>query len=562
MKKRLLWIGLVLVLLCALLGCSPRAKVYVKDAINRIFPSVASYQVYYQNNEKIYDKRKLNFVDCDVREIQVGNNKKYLINHSRGFALEFPRDTRFDFTAAQEFITATSKDLSFTVSKEFSPYEGTRAYIEEYLHKFLLNERYLAQNKMTLHKNEIQKIGDYWVQLVALSRTPVPDSPLRLNTYFYCYIYTGTQTYFRILVKAPRYDEEAMEQVYRTLYSFTTNVPVRGVSDVFPDFYPIKNPRWSAETEAFYDELCQSDQVKWGLFIPQAVRDVAIERVQAVEQQLDYSFEGELEYIYFGEDFPVEGMQQAYENGKIVELTLQVATVMNENLDGYNPIFDVLDGLYDDQIRTLARQMKEFGHPFLFRLNNEMNSDWTSYGVSASLQDPQLYVQLWRKLYDTLEEEGVNNAIWVFNPNDMSFPPCGYNDAMAFYPGNEYVHVFGITGYNTGNYFEEVFGEQWREFEEIYDHIDQKFGDTFGKFPWIITEFASSSVGGDKAEWIRNMFRVLPKYPHIKMAFWFSSADYDFREGHLYTVSRPYWLNETEETARAFSESVRSSQTK
>ena len=205
----------------------------------------------------------------------------------------------------------------------------------------------------------------------------------------------------------------------------------------------------------------------------------------------------------------------------------------------------------------MARQIKEIGHPILFRLNNEMNSDWTSYGSSACLDDPEIYVELWRKIYNIFKDEGVDNAIWVFNPNDESYPPCGYNSTIAFYPGDEYVQLFGVTGYNTGTYYAVENGEKWKTFREIYDNIMEKHYKVYGKFPWIITEFASSSVGGDKVQWINDMFNDIKDYPNIKMAFWFNSADTDPRDETNQTIARPYWLNETPETTKAFSQGLK-----
>ena len=54
----------------------------------------------------------------------------------------------------------------------------------------------------------------------------------------------------------------------------------------------------------------------------------------------------------------------------------------------------------------MAHQIKEFGHPVIFRLNNEMNSDWTSYSASACMNDPQIYVYLWQKIYNIFEKVG------------------------------------------------------------------------------------------------------------------------------------------------------------
>ena len=250
-------------------------------------------------------------------------------------------------------------------------------------------------------------------------------------------------------------------------------------------------------------------------------------------------------------------MEEAYKQGKIVELTMQTSTVMNEDLNNYNPFFDVLDGVYDEKLHSFAKDAKEFGKPFIFRLNNEMNSDWTSYGGPVILNDPELYVAVWQKIYKIFEEENVNNAIWVFNPNNISFPPCGYNSALNYYPGNEYVHLFGITGYNTGDYYKDLYGETFKEFNEIYDEIYKNYYKDFKEFPWIITEFASASSGGDKAKWIENMFLSLKNYPEIKVAVWFNSVDFDPREPFKTVVSRQYKLDENEATIDAFKNGVK-----
>jgi len=68
----------------------------------------------------------------------------------------------------------------------------------------------------------------------------------------------------------------------------------------------------------------------------------------------------------------------------------------------------------------------------------------------------------------------------------------------------------------------------------------------------MITEFASSSRGGDKAAWIREMFRDLPRYPEIKAAVWWSYGDPDYRPGHEHEWARPYFLDERPEYLAAF----------
>lgn len=512
---------------------------------------------YYVNNDKRYIVSNQEFTDCDVKEVYSKGDMKYLVNHPRGYMIAFPKEVEFDFSAANEFITAKSKDYSITVSKEFSPYEGTRQYIEEYLHKFLLNDRFQKQNKIEIYKNSVEKINDLWVQVVFAKRTAAPMSDIKKNVYAYCYIYDADQRYYRVMVKGKEYNDKFIDTVYKMLYSFSLDVPINGIMQNYTDYKPVENPKWNKETNAFYESLVKSDSLKWGVYVPQGVRDLHFDEVEEMENKIDYTFDGMIEYLYYWEDFPTDGMNEAYNRGKIVEVTLQCSTVMNEELDGWSPAFDILDGVCDDDIRRFAKAAKAFGHPFLFRLNNEMNSDWTSYCSSIMMLDPELYVELWKRYYDIFEEEGVDNAIWIFNPNDNTFPPAAYNDPKAYYPGNEYVHLFGVTGYNTGTYYAETFAERWREFEDLYDEAYELFDKEFGAFPWVITEFASSSVGGDKVEWINNMFDALHKYPNIKMAFWFNSADWDPNYPKETVVSRPYWLDETDETLKAFGNRVK-----
>lgn len=537
-----------------------KARYYLIERLCEIFYHQPYYTEYYVNNIKQDEISDEIIEKNDVKTIQINRSNKTMTNHSRGYSVSFPRDAVFDFSAAQEYIKVQCDNMSAVISKEFSTYESkddTKKFVDDYLNKYLLDERYMEQNKITLHKNAVERIGDFWVQIVALSRTPLPDSTIEYNSYVYCYIYLDSTMFYRIMFKAPEYNDELMEDIYRTLYSFNIGVKVEGTSATFTDFKPEIPEFWSDETKEFYDNLKNSTSARWGLYQPLCVVKNDFTDIYKVEEELDSKFDALLEYRYFFEDLPVDGIKRAYDEGRIIQLTLQTSTVMNEELDGYNPVFDIIDGMYDWRFKIMARQIKEIGHPILFRLNNEMNSDWTSYGSSACLDDPEIYITLWRRIYNIFKAEGVDNAIWIFNPNDESFPPCGYNASIAFYPGNEYVQLFGVTGYNTGSYYAAENGEKWRSFREIYDNIMQKHHHIYDNFPWIITEFASSSVGGDKVQWINEMFDGLDDYQNIKMAFWFNSADLDTREEMQGAVARPYWLDETPETTKAFSDGLK-----
>jgi hypothetical protein len=115
-----------------------------------------------------------------------------------------------------------------------------------------------------------------------------------------------------------------------------------------------------------------------------------------------------------------------------------------------------------------------------------------------------------------------------------------------YYPGDEYVDIVGLTAYNTGTYYP---GEDWIEFDELYDSLYAEYNRLFNQ-PMMITEFASSSVGGDKNKWIRNMFNHIGKYENIKVAIWWDGCDWDANGN----IARPYFIDETPDLLQTFKE--------
>jgi hypothetical protein len=66
--------------------------------------------------------------------------------------------------------------------------------------------------------------------------------------------------------------------------------------------------------------------------------------------------------------------------------------------------------------------------------------------------------------------------------------------------------------------------------------------------PFMITEFAANSFGGDKPAWIQDMFKHIGEYPNIKVAIWWSGIDYDSKNH----PGRIYILDENKDTLTAF----------
>jgi len=473
-----------------------------------------------------------------------------------GFRIKVPGGMAVDGSLMPAFIRISGRDMDIKLSRELSPYKDIDGYFSTYLYKYLLDPGYRKANNIELITDGYRSINGVRTRILSFFRKPAAAGGWKQNTYTHGLFVTGEKEFYSCFIRSGSSGEEA--EIIRQVLSSFRKVEAGGGPEFSIAFKP-ELPDWNSETRAFYDELAGSGDIKWGIFYPNSLtKDFS--KIEEIENKLGYNFPLTLHYLYLGHEFPTKGMQEAYRRGKTVELTMQVmwnVTPGNADDENKNINFDVIDGLYDDYLRSFAREAKAFGHPFIFRLNNEMNSTWVRYSGIALLCDPDIYIRVWRHIYDIFEEEGVRNAIWVFNPNDVDFPPLNWNSHISYYPGNRYVHLIGLTGYNTGTYYKELTQENWRSFTEIYGPLNEKYSVIYGKFPWMITEFACSSIGGDKEQWIRDMFDNIRSYSNIKAALWWSYADYDYSMGKENAVAaRRYWLDEKPEYLKAFREGL------
>lgn len=522
--------------------------------IKRRTPPLSGWLYYMNSKLKRVVFSTLIFCILNIFIVHAEDEIKLYKNLSDGYMLNLPSDMVFDSSYAPIFTKGQSDSIYINISKEVSPYKDIDWYIDYYLNRFILSEAYQQSNNIIFKSKENKAYNGNNMQIINVVLNGLDNE--KFDAYTYVTIKTNSLVFYRIMFKYKSTDETANLKIENALSSFSYFKPTQNAKFSL-DFKPNIPTSWSEETLNLYNEIINSDKLNWGIYSSDIYNTGINESIPSLEQTLDYKFNYILAYIHFGTDFPTEFMQQNYENGRIVELTYQITDSNNENLYGYTPNLDIYRGLKDDEIRKFAKAAKEFNHPFLFRLTNEMNTDWTSYSGVVNLSDPEIYIDNWRRFYRIFEEEGVNNAIWIFNPNDGNFPPCKWNNFIAYYPGNDFVQMIGITGYNTGTYYNDLTGEVWREFNQIYTKIQNDYLPLFSEFPWIITEFASSSIGGDKAKWINQMFENIDNYKNIKIAVWFNYADYDYREQSKGQVSRPYWLDETPETTEAFKKGLK-----
>lgn len=398
------------------------------------------------------------------------------------------------------------------------------------------------------HKLEFQQsmeLNGYKVLITQWSRNKALNIKNDKNHYV-CIDIIAKDNIYTFLIKSQIQLEDSSyyTKLIESFYTFNPTVTPDAIK-----FNQTETEVWDDETVAFYNKYFKEDgRLTWGIFNYSAPKDMS--KLKDIETKIDYKFKFLLIYKHLQDIFPTgyvkNDLENAYRDGRTVELTLQTPTQDEEEA---NMVYDILDGKYDDFLYSFAKETAQFEHPVLFRFCNEMNGDWCSYSAYHTSRDPEIFKELYKYVYKIFKDVNADNVIWIWNPNELSFPDFKWNNEILYYPGDEYVDVIGLTGYNTGTYYED---EVWRDFSEIYDPLYEKFARISEK-PLMITEFASSSVGGNKRIWINNMLLNINKYPRIKVAIWWHGCDWD-SEGN---VARPYFINESTDLLDVFKDHLK-----
>lgn len=168
----------------------------------------------------------------------------------------------------------------------------------------------------------------------------------------------------------------------------------------------------------------------------------------------------------------------------------------------------ILSGQWDAYITEFAQRLKSINKIVFLRFAHEMNGNW--YPWSASNISGEKYIAMYRYIKDIFDRNQATNIKWIFSINWEDVP--GENNFRDCYPGDGYVDFIGIDGYNWGN---TQAWSKWMSFKEIFEKRYQEITSNLKKSV-IISEFSSTSKGGNKAIWIKEAMSEIKKMKKIK----------------------------------------------
>lgn len=121
-------------------------------------------------------------------------------------------------------------------------------------------------------------------------------------------------------------------------------------------------------------------------------------------------------------------LADAYPNSALV-----VAVYLVDQLEKFN------SGSLDTNMDVLIDKLVALDRPIYLRWGYEFDGPHNHY-------DPSLFITAWKKAYDRIKEKGADkNIAMVWHSGAFCGQNFGNNPISAWYPGNEYVDLMGIS---------------------------------------------------------------------------------------------------------------------
>ena len=240
----------------------------------------------------------------------------------------------------------------------------------------------------------------------------------------------------------------------------------------------------------------------FGLYTAGAVWENA-GQVEDLSQQIGREFDIIQWFSDWDHFYDVRAVARVHDQARLPLITWQLS---GQSLDA------IVSGQHDMYLKGWADGIRKAEGEVYIRLMPEMNGDWVYWNGN-----PKLFIEVWRYIVDLFEAEGAEYVRWVWAPNITDWPRTDANRLEKYYPGQTYVDVVGLSGFNWGTVRD---WSTWRLFDEIYEVPYQRVT-SLGNHPIWLAEIASAEQGGDKAAWVKDLLSER-NYPKIEAIIWFN----------------------------------------
>jgi hypothetical protein len=222
-----------------------------------------------------------------------------------------------------------------------------------------------------------------------------------------------------------------------------------------------------------------------------------------------------MSYYDFGQPAPTAGLDSVAARGADSMLTWEPWRWGGGVTQSAYSNARVAAGDHDAYLREWGTALAAWGGTVYVRYAHEMNGNWYPWAEGVNGNAPGSYAAAWRHVHDVVTSQGATNVKWVWSPN---VPYTGSVPLTGLYPGDAYVDVVALDGYNWGT---SATWSSWTAPEALFAGGLSELRTIAPGKPIMIAETASAEAGGSKADWNTALVSYLAAQPDIVGFVWF-----------------------------------------
>jgi hypothetical protein len=225
--------------------------------------------------------------------------------------------------------------------------------------------------------------------------------------------------------------------------------------------------------------------------------------IQRVEGQIGRKFTIDHQYYQWNAAIPTSYEAWDVSQGRIPFINWKMPA----------PWSTVTSGSQDSWIAARADAFKAFGSPVYLAIHHEPENDMAQYGSKAD------FIAGFRHIVDIFRSRGVTNVAFSWTMMSWSFDVRSGQNIDQWYPGDAYVDLIGVDGYN---WAPGRAGSKWTMFGTVFDPAN-KFAAAHGK-PWMAVEYGTQedpSSPARKGDWLKDALATTKGWPLLKGLIYF-----------------------------------------
>ena len=242
--------------------------------------------------------------------------------------------------------------------------------------------------------------------------------------------------------------------------------------------------------------LLPSSGAYFGAYAPPRKTEDPMGGIRRLESQIGRQLAIDHEYYLWNEPIPTPRQTWDASSGRLPFIDWNA-----RNTDGSAvPWSQIANGSQDAMDHPAGQRLQSV------RVRRSTSRSTTSpKTISATWGTPADYAAAFRHVVDIFRSQGVSNVAFVWDMMNWTFDQRSGRDPNAYYPGDGYVDIIGVDGYNT---YPGKAGTSWESFQQIFQPAND-FAFNHNK-PWMAVETGTEEdpqQPGRKGQWFRDVDR-------------------------------------------------------